>query len=193
MHLEYQTTAGGLAFIIKENIRVNSVQFVDNRIGIIRLSGLTIVNVYLPYYDGTSTQKIEFESEICTLESILKSEKMNKQEVIIAGDFNTDLVRLDNNSLELRRFLSKNKLIACDILNKKRNDICHTFSVIRDGKMINSWIDHVLTSSESIVMDSLEILLSSSNKSDHNAIEFAIKYEVINNKDKYRSNTKKQP
>ncbi|CAF1081199.1 unnamed protein product, partial [Brachionus calyciflorus] len=162
--------SGGLAFVVKKNVKVISHRFINERIGILRLHRISIINVYLPYFDRTKEQQLEYELNIHLLEEVIDSEKKNHQEIILAGDFNTDLIRFDKNSFCLRKFLKKSKMNLLDLLFSQNID--YTYKKTGKSGNIKSWIDNVASTDENQLIKSNNIIEDISNKSDHNPILF---------------------
>lgn len=64
------------------------------------------------------------------------------QEILIAGDFNTDITRFYTNAIKLRDFIQKNRLLFNDILEEQ--EINYTY-FRRNKDIINkSWIENVV-------------------------------------------------
>ena len=59
--------SGGLAFIVDKELKC-SVKFHLNRIGVLKLNKLTVINVYLMYHTGSKVDQAKFEEQIALVE-----------------------------------------------------------------------------------------------------------------------------
>ena len=64
--------------------------------------------------------------------------------MIVAGDFNVDFTRLSVNRDVLLSFISDLDLSIADMCD---SSLPIQYSYIRDGGLVSSWPDHILTSS----------------------------------------------
>ncbi|CAF1065010.1 unnamed protein product [Brachionus calyciflorus] len=167
--------SGGLACIIDINIKC-TYQQMSNRIGILYLPDIIIINVYFPYYTGSFDQNQEFGQEIMNLEEILNLNP--HKEIIILGDLNTDIIRKNHFSIELINFLMRNHLTLSDIVQCQEID--YTYRKIVDLKVQSSWIDHVICKKDSLHKLETNILNNYGNLGDHNAICTKIKIPTNN-------------
>lgn len=99
--------SGGLAFIVDENLKCNS-EFLNNRIGILKINKLAIINVYLIHFNGSKSSTLEYEADISLINNAINNLKSNGYETILMGDFNTDF--------------SKNNSHTNKTINQTRND-----------------------------------------------------------------------
>jgi len=75
--------AGGLIFIVDDDIMATAT-FPSNRIGILKINNLAIIQVYLPYHNPSaeSNNATEFETEIVLLEEIICNLEENNYQII---------------------------------------------------------------------------------------------------------------
>ncbi|CAF0908600.1 unnamed protein product [Brachionus calyciflorus] len=157
--------SGGLAFIIDKNIESKYIDLSD-RINILIINKLAIINVYLTYYDGSIENKFDFSSEITQLNETLDDLKRQDFEIIVLGDFNADPIKTNHNSNEFLNFICKNELCMVDTASSQYVD--YTFKNLKRG--ISSWIDHILVEKSNQKIGKCHILVSAENKSDHNPL-----------------------
>ncbi|CAF0842503.1 unnamed protein product [Brachionus calyciflorus] len=115
------------------------------------------------------------------IELILKDLKAAKFEVVIVGDFNTDMSRTTLRTAALHNFLSKNNLKLFDLTRDQK--IRYTFNKLNT----KSWIDHVVSASDNKNIKNVEIQSCDTNKSDHNGITLEYTMEIS---DKHRKTNK---
>ncbi|CAF1138020.1 unnamed protein product [Brachionus calyciflorus] len=129
--------AGGLAIIIDKEIK-SSVKFHSDRIESVEMGDLTLINVYLPFFNGSIENKMLFDQELRMLYQIINSQRVKN--FVIVGEMNTDIFRTNHNSIRLLEFLRNNSLTLADI--KQSQDVDYTYRKIVKEKCITSWIDH---------------------------------------------------
>ena len=83
--------SGGLAFIVDKSFK-SKVKHLNERISILILGSLILVNVYL-IHGGKEINNLEFESDFYLVESIYEQYQSDKHKVIILGYFITDMKR----------------------------------------------------------------------------------------------------
>jgi exonuclease III len=161
--------SGGIAFILDTDLKYES-RFISPRLRLLKVSNLTIINVYLPFHTGELDTQHEYDQEIENLQALLESEK--RENVIIIGDMNTDITKPNHNTTSLLNFILKNGLTLADI--KQQQSTEYTYRKIVNDKLITSWIDHVICSLGKIENIKTKILASDNNFVDHNAITLTI-------------------
>ena len=82
---------------------------------------ILFVCVYLPTDYSTAASHSAFAESLCELEGIISAE--NFDNIIIVGDFNTDLSRPDSNFTNLTLFMSSHNFVCVD----KLYDINYTY------------------------------------------------------------------
>lgn len=82
----------GSTWILPKQLN-SEFKIISSRISTIKISEIIIFGVYLPYYDGKEDSCVEFESEIELLNSLCTQSQNNSEQVILLGDFNSDLNR----------------------------------------------------------------------------------------------------
>ncbi|CAF1077297.1 unnamed protein product [Brachionus calyciflorus] len=153
---------GGLSFLVDNNLKCQ-VKFISDRIGQIKIGKLIILNIYLPYYTGKTDDYQDYDQKIENLQEILEVESHNN--LILVGDFNTDIIRSNHNTVSLLKFLKTNNLTMADV--KQHQKINFTLQI--------SWIDHVICRNEMLSKLTTEILYNESYLVDHNAINITKK------------------
>lgn len=83
-----------MAFIVSGDLKVSCV-FLSDRIGVIKINNLAVVGVYMVFYGGKNRvdNELEYAQDISMLDSTIIDLKSKKFEVVIVGDFNTDIRR----------------------------------------------------------------------------------------------------
>ena len=122
---------GGVGFICKKlnNISYKSIDIDCKRISVIQLCNankaiLTIIGVYMPFYNGSHEQVEQYLEMIDLLQSVLDS-YAQEMPVMIVGDFNASLPQqallnvnwyrqrpFNKHSVLLYEFMSENSLIV---------------------------------------------------------------------------------
>lgn len=108
---------GGIVFLVKKNLRSSTeVVYCCERFAIIKVASFLIVNVYFPC-SGTTNRLLLLDDLLCELQTWI--DKYSCVDLIIAGDFNSDLDRVDDASRKINRFCSYNSLARADIILSK--------------------------------------------------------------------------
>ena len=97
---------------------------------------ILFVCIYLPTDYSTAASHSAFVESLCELEGIISAENFD---IIIAGDFNTDLSRPGSNFTNLTSFVSSHNLVCVD----KLYNINYTYR--KDDFSCFSAPDHILT------------------------------------------------
>jgi exonuclease III len=134
--------SGGMAFIVDKDLKC-SVKFHSNRIGVLKLNKLTIINVYLMYHTGSKVDQAKFEEQIALIEEIIAQNENKGAEVIVVGDFNTDINKETMNSSRLFEALAKLNHSLKDVEMYTKQPQAFTFES-KCTKRKRSWIDHVM-------------------------------------------------
>ena len=129
---------------------------------------ILFVCVYLPTDYSNVASHTAFPESIGELDGIISAE--NFDNIIIVGDFNTDLSRPGSNFTTLTSFMSSHKLVCVDKLYNIN------FTYRKDDFSCFSSPDHILTYSNfSNLIDSAFTLDPVENFSDHLPLHFSIK------------------
>jgi len=191
---------GGIAFIISKDIRA-SVEFITNRIGILRLLDhpLLIIGVYLPS-SGSEDSDEEYQVQLGILESIKFSNPSTS--IMIGGDYNYEFrkIRTTNADKTQRKLMIERSLINygymqldCLYLNYCQYTYRQQVKPKRNRVRGKSRIDAILFSGDLHIFNQINILFPENqydNNSDHNAIEALIELKVIPQKPRIITNCK---
>lgn len=180
--------SGGVAFIIGNKLNYDA-KFYSERIATLCISNLVIINVHLTHYDGTYQNKVDFVTQLAQVQTLIEEHQQASRDVLILGDFNTDPIKLNHNTTELKKFLNKNMMILRDLYEPQSIDYtykskCHN----RHATAVQSWIDHLMC--HKALNDrvyNVQILTSTRNKSDHNCIAFKYRYSANAEKHVWRN------
>ena len=140
--------SGGIAFIYNEEIKANC-EFYRNRIAVLQMEKIVIIGVYMTYNNSTQKNQDDYNSDLQLIQEMTENFKKYKKNVIICGDFNTDMSRLDAFTYSLNYLLVYLKYSVADLLWHQDDSINYTFfsKITKNGaqtKTIKSWIDHFL-------------------------------------------------
>ncbi|CAF0830680.1 unnamed protein product [Brachionus calyciflorus] len=81
--------SGGIAFIVDKELKCTFIDL-DERVNVLIVGNLAIINVYLTYFDASDRNKFEYTSQIELLSQTVQSQFNKGNEIVILGDFNTD-------------------------------------------------------------------------------------------------------
>ncbi|RNA32893.1 hypothetical protein BpHYR1_024442 [Brachionus plicatilis] len=143
-----------------------TVRFCSYRVGFLDYGEISLINVYLPFFDGSLDNKFEFDQEMEIIQDLFDQRIGRK--IYIMGDMNTDIAKTNHNTFSLLRFLKKNNLTLLDVKQTQTTDF--TYRKIINNKCITSWIDHVITDQSMDDEITCRILESDLNLGDHQAI-----------------------
>jgi len=164
--------SGGLSFIVNSKLEVK-VNYPSDRIGILKIGNLALMNVYMPYFKNGDYDQMElFKKEVKSIVKWYEDLRRNNFNVIIVGDFNTDNYNQENKNGYYELFmelLSKTKLSCVDTELSK--NINYTF------KTAQTWLDHVLTHESMFENIHVRIKEDYSSKSDHFPVLIDTSYE----------------
>lgn len=170
---------GGIGWIVNGEIKNFNCKFITKRISYIKVAETIIIGVYMHFEDGKSDTALNFENDLSIINTIYKKH-CDDHEVIILGDFNTDLRRASKFEELLNNFLHENKLKCLDMLYLQKTE--HTY--FKATK--KSWIDHVIGASLKSIKQ-ININDDEYNNGDHHALIME-----INLKD-FKNNTDRAP
>jgi endonuclease/exonuclease/phosphatase family metal-dependent hydrolase len=151
---------GGTAIIIKKTFASLTTTLVSReRFTAVKLADWIFVTVYLPC-NGTFNRDTLYYDVLADIDVLIGSHP--NSHVMIAGDFNTDLLTLSNTSTIVNEFIENNNLFRCDALFPTASRITY----FNDSTSAASAIDYILTSNcENVI--AFNILDIDVNLSDH--------------------------
>jgi exonuclease III len=162
---------GGLMWILKKSAQIKiKVTFVTDRISTAELNGLLLIGVYMRFNDGYLETIVEQENDTLKIQELI--EKNANKQVIVLGDFNSDMWRVNKFDEVVANMIEKSNLVCLDLLFTQK--INYTYKLGR-GK---SWVDHALVNqllAERVVsVNILNEVEDQINTSDHRAMEVVI-------------------
>ena len=169
----YGRPYGGTMFMINNNLRsfVETVHS-SERYAVIRVFNYLIFNVYFPC-SGSLNKNLICDELICEIDSWC--DQFNTCEMIIAGDFNSNLNGTDYVSNCVRDLFVRRNVVCCDSIFP--DNVQATY--VNDSLGHYSLIDHVATSVPHAVLNYIAPEVSS-NFSDHTPI-MAVFNITVNN------------
>lgn len=165
---------GGVGIMIHKRLASTMVKLLcSERLIIIRIGSLLLVNVYLPP-SGTDLYVEAVSDVLFHISNVL--EQQNSTYVVIGGDFNIDFSRQSVGSELLCQFMKDHRLAHCDDLMQHR----YSYTYHHGSLDSSSFIDHFLVSDglRNLVIDG-DICDSGFNLSDHLAINLDINMSPI--------------
>jgi len=153
---------GGVGVIVHKSLAKDTSLIVNSeRLTIVRIEDLYVVNVYLP--DTSTAGRAEIVLDICSqIESHVNFH--DNRYVIIGGDFNLEFINGTSCCQDLNSFIIENDLCVCD--SKFSNGPGYTHC--QETRSCSSWIDHFITSRNLFdKVDDAKIIEIGSNLSDH--------------------------
>ena len=133
---------------------------------------ILLICVYLPTDYSTAASHSAFSESLCELHGLILAEHFDN--IIIAGDFNVDFSRPGPNCSNLSTFMLSNNLISVDQMFNIN------FTYHNDVYSCCSSPDHILTlSNYAYLIDSVSVLDSVENFSDHLSLHFTLKFFKI--------------
>ncbi|CAF1049072.1 unnamed protein product [Brachionus calyciflorus] len=163
--------SGGLAFIIDQNLNTKCL-FLNDRIGILNINKLVIYKVYLSCNNVTSENRLTFQSDLEILNESILNFKCKGFEVVVLGDFNTDLSQKGERTNDFNNFINKNNNNLADLKQKQIFD----FPFQRADQ--RSWIYNVLCEKNNINVRNVLVKLCPINLSDHNSLFLEIDLKI---------------
>lgn len=184
---------GGIGWLINKNIET-SIVFKSDRISTLKISKsqvkLLIIGVYLPT-NGTD-QLDHLLNELAEIETIVETH--SDHEIIIIGDFNCDIKRLNKHDKQLVATLNRLDMQCVD--HTFEQEIDYTFQ----GRGV-SWIDHIITKKNcGLKINDVRILTENDggndrfeylNKSDHTPVYIDFELALNNQSPRSTKNDKK--
>jgi len=127
--------SGGHCFMVKKGIPAFCFHHGES-ISVLKIRGTAIIGVYLPH---EGKDEIKFRKAIAKLHELVKQFEESNMEVIIVGDFNSDLRRKNSrNTKQLNTFMKKFDLLPYESVY----DQVVNYTFFRGDQ--RSLIDHVL-------------------------------------------------
>ena len=163
--------SGGLIFIVENNLK-SSGYFPSDRIGVLSVGKNSIIQVYLPFYDGKDNTVTEYSKQLDIISKTIRFIENNNKKVIIVGDFNCDF---SNNAYNLIKTMNRHKLVPLDIIFKQNYDF--TYWKILSTKVVVSWPDHVFGNSNNQCIKTVKLLSNDNNFGDHRAIAVELRID----------------
>lgn len=173
----------GSMWIIPRNLKCSYSQ-ISRRITTIDFSNLILAGVYLPYYDGSPENTIEFECEIEILKTLCLQAQAQAKPLIIMGDFNADPSRNNKNDQILNEFI---KTMSLKLVQKQKNGHEKITTYSKNGNA--SDIDHLMIMGSIKHDEKCSVTEDINNYSDHKPINICIEsnfYEINQNKNVVR-------
>jgi len=152
----------------------------DERIIIISIGSMLLVNLYLPTLNSADAYKETVTDILAKIENVIASQK--NMNVVIGGDFNFDFTTNSCGQKLFSDFMLNCNLKVCD--NIIANSVNYTYEHTTNN--CTSFIDHFLVSK--VVFDCIlsgDILDSGANLSDHLPIVLKLTADSFSNKDSY--------
>ncbi len=128
------------------------------------------------YHTGSKVDQAKFEEQIALIEEIIAQNENKGAEVIVVGDFNTDINKETMNSSRLFEALAKLNHSLKDVEMYTKQPQAFTFES-KCTKRKRSWIDHVMYNISNKSLLSALILVEDNCFSDHFPI--SIEYTLI--------------
>ena len=169
---------GGCAILYNKEINgqvipicIQSTRIVAVKI-IFSTYSLLLINVYMPYEDGSSDNSDEFANQLAIIESLLSIHCDCCP--IIGGDFNVDLARKSRHSVLFNNFLINNDFLSSNKLTNFNLDYTYHLNM-RNFSLIDHFV--IPTSFGNMVMN-LRIKHDIDNLSDHDAVFIELVLEL---------------
>ncbi len=163
--------SGGHCFMVKKGVPAYCFHHGDS-ISVLKIRGTAIIGVYLPH---EGKDEIKFRKSIAKMHELVKQFEENNMEVIIVGDFNSDLRRKNSrNTKQLVTFMKKFELIPYESVFDQVVD----YTFFRGDQ--RSLIDHVLANKNSErILNVCITPYTTDNHGDHLPleIEFIVKVD----------------
>lgn len=177
--------SGGLTFIVNKKYKSNAY-FPSDRIGVLTLGNLAVINVYMPYYkENDKDQYDRYEFELNKLRATYQDLIGKKYSIIVCGYFNVDNYNQSNTNDYQRLYEKTTKDLKLNMVDtESTQNIHYTF------KTYFTWLDHVLCDNSLIDKIDVKIKEDYNSKSDHFPITIRTNYE--NRTSQSDNNIKKQ-
>jgi exonuclease III len=164
--------SGGIGWIVNKKVGKSKVEFINDRISLLKIRDTTLVGVYLTSNDNSPDCHSDYYHELNLLRRIKKKLEMDGQKVVFMGDFNGDVMRNNNKHDKYLIDFIKEESLKC--FDKITNN-SYTWYNTKD----QSHVDHIIASENNESITSTNILYDDApNDSDHWAVCFKIKCAI---------------
>ena len=178
---------GGTCWLINPEIQIMNNEIYNDCINLVKtnINGIVVnlIGVYLMYNNNTKTNQSIYESQLSIVSTLIEEFKYKKEEFLVTGDFNGDILR-NNNKFDklLSLFIQKNNLKSCFDAIKNLNPFSYSNSIC------NSLIDYILIDKNSSMrIQNCHIEYNVENTSDHNSINANLQINKICSKNNLES------
>lgn len=89
--------SGGLGFIVNKNLKVY-VNHISDRISVLKINKLIIINVYMIYDDNSKDNYYVYKDDLMTIQEIYDTHIKNNMEIMLIGDMNVDFTKKTQNT-----------------------------------------------------------------------------------------------
>jgi len=159
--------SGGIGWVVNKKIGKTKVEFINNRISILKVRKKSFIGVYLTSNNQTPECHIEYQLELNLISRIKRKLEQQGQEVVIIGDFNGDIIRNNKHDKCFTKFLKDNQVKCFDSIT----NTSQTWHNVKDS----SHVDHIVADINNKSIQSVNILYNDKpNESDHWAINLRI-------------------
>ena len=143
---------GGQAWAINKNFKTYECNFINRFVSFIHIGicqyEFIIIGVHLPCESQKEKflSKIDFESTLSIMSTLLEKYSRSDIPCLIIGDFNADLKRFKSFDNLLKVFIEEKSLLVIDLISKQSIDYSYqNYNNFMKGKCIyKSHIDHCL-------------------------------------------------
>ena len=159
---------GGTCWLINNEIDVLLNEILCDCINVVKISIngyiINLIGVYLIFNNNTLVNQSIYESQLSTISNLVETYKSKKEDFILVGDLNGDIMRNSNKfDKTLSKFLVNNNLKY--ILDTSKLRGCFSYS----NNLCNSLIDYIIVGIESpLKYSNCFIDYNINNTSDHN-------------------------
>ena len=126
----------------------------------------------MTYNNSTQINQDEYDSDLQLIQELTKNFELNKKKLIICGDFNTDMSRLDSFIYSLNYMLVKINYMVADLQWHQQGSINLFFLLkLQEKWSIQAWIDHFLVEQSMENIISCKITPMINNTGHHHPIK----------------------
>ena len=170
---------GGIGWIIHKDIKIESVEFINNKFSILKIAeGPTLIGVYMQYNDGSTEAFQSHMQDVIQLDSIISI--YDNRPTMVMGDVNADLSRNKKFDKILQKLVKDKKLTVLELEKLRESE--QPIITYRGDNGSNSWIDHILCNDR--ILDQIhdcKIEEHSMNTSDHSAVTCSLVIDTSEN------------
>ena len=110
---------GGKCWLLKKQLKVKKVEFINKILSIVELGlgndTILLIGVYIPFDDNSAYRFSQYKSTLEFVASIIEDNR--DKFILIAGDFNSDLLRGRRYDNLLNEFIIEHELDCYDQMN----------------------------------------------------------------------------